>query len=97
MLAGSAGGPYTVTFAAALAQNIYPITCDFSSLATPANANLKNGYRNLALHRDAMILAVRAFAPTPVGAGVDSFTAVVTFGTGPACRAGRFPGFPAPG
>ena len=75
-VAGSAGGPYTVTFAAALAQNIYPITCDFSSLATPANANLKNGYRNLALHRDAMILAVRPFAPTPVGAGVDSFTAV---------------------
>ncbi|MBM4409416.1 MAG: hypothetical protein FJ038_12670, partial [Chloroflexi bacterium] len=74
-VAGSAGGPYTVTFAAALAQNINPITCDFSSLATPANASLANGYRNLAIHRDAMILAVRPFEPVPANAGVDSFTA----------------------
>ena len=74
-VSGSAGA-YVVTFAAALAQNIYPLTCDFSSLTTPANASLKNGYRNLALHKDAMILAVRPFAPTPAGMGVDDFTAV---------------------
>jgi hypothetical protein len=74
-VAGSAGGPYTVTFASALAANFNPLTCDFSSLATPANASLANGYRNLALHRDALILAVRPFEPVPANAGVDSFTA----------------------
>ena len=74
-VAGSAGGPYTVTFAAALAQNINPITTDFSALTTPANASLANGYKNLALHRDAVILAVRPFQDVPANAGVDSFTA----------------------
>lgn len=74
-VAGSAGGPYTVTFAGALAQNINPITTDFSALGTPANASLANGYKNLALHRDALILAVRPFEPVPANAGVDSFTA----------------------
>ena len=74
-VAGSAGGPYTVTFASALAANIQPLTADFSALTTPANASLANGYKNLALHRDALILAVRPFEPVPANAGVDSFTA----------------------
>ena len=44
-------------------------------MATPANASLANGYKALALHRDALILAVRPFEPVPANAGVDSFTA----------------------
>jgi hypothetical protein len=74
-VAGSAGGPYTVTFASALAGNIQPVALDPSLLTTPANASIANGYKNLALHRDAMILAVRPFEPVPANAGVDSFTA----------------------
>jgi P22 coat protein - gene protein 5 len=71
----SGTGPYVITFASALAQNITPMTADFSLLTTPANASIKNGYKNLALYRDAMILAVRPFADEPGLAGVDSFTA----------------------
>jgi len=74
-VAGSAGGPYTVTFASALAQNVVPLTADFSALATPANASLKNGYKSIALQRDAMILAVRPFAEEPALSGVDVSTA----------------------
>ncbi len=66
---------FTVTFAAALAQNINALAADFSALTTPANASLVNNYRNLALHRDALILAVRPFEPVPANTGVDSFTA----------------------
>ena len=72
-VAGTA--PYVITFASALAANIQPVTADFSALTTPANASVANGYRNLALHRDALILAVRPFEPVPANAGVDSFTA----------------------
>lgn len=82
---GSAGGPYTVRFQAALINNLASLTANFGSLTTPANASIKDTNYNLAIHPEAFILATRPFQDPPAQSGVQA-AAVMDPETGLAIR-----------
>lgn len=75
-VAGGAGGPYTITFAGTLLLNISVVSSSGALLTggTAPTATTQNQYTNLALHRDALILATRPFLDPPDQSGVRSST-----------------------
>ncbi|HEY9077426.1 MAG TPA: P22 phage major capsid protein family protein [Anaerolineaceae bacterium] len=69
-VSGNAGGPYTIRMIGAKGGAIASFTANFSGLATPANASIKDAYYNLAFVPDALILAMRGLPTPPPETGV---------------------------
>lgn len=69
-VSGNNGGPYTIRMIGALGGATGSFTANFTGLATPANASIKDAFYNLALVPDALILAMRALPTPPETTGV---------------------------
>ena len=56
---GNTGGPYTIRMKGTKGGGTGSFTANFASLATPANASIKDAFYNLAMNPSALILAMR--------------------------------------